>query len=281
MQIIESINEMQAHSVSLRHQGKLISFVPTMGFLHEGHLSLFEVAKEESDVTVASIFVNPAQFGPNEDFDQYPRSVEKDLELCRQRGVDIVFLPKKEELYPTGYSTYVCEESLSQPLCGVSRPSFFKGVCTVVAKLFNIVRPDVAVFGQKDAQQAAVIRKMVQDLHFPVEIRVAPIVREADGLAMSSRNSYLNEFQRRDAVRIYQALCKGKELYDNGNRNVDRILAEIIHHISECRRLRVIYVSAVDKDTMKPITRTMVEGQTLIACAVWCDEVRLIDNLIL
>jgi len=281
MQVIKSINEMQAQSVSLRHQGKLISFVPTMGYLHEGHLSLFEVAKEESDITIASIFVNPTQFGPNEDLDQYPRSVERDLKLCEERGVDIVFLPSEKELYPEGYSTYVCEETLSQPLCGVSRPNFFKGVCTVVAKLFNVVRPDIAVFGQKDAQQASVIRKMVNDLHFPVEIRVAPIVREEDGLAMSSRNAYLNEFQRKDATRIYQALQKGKALYEGGNKNVDRIIAEVIHHISECRRLRVIYVNAVDIDTMKPVSREVDPGRTLIACAVWCDEVRLIDNMIL
>ncbi len=280
MQVIESANEMQAKALSLRMQGKLIGFVPTMGFLHEGHLSLIDTAKENADVVVVSIFVNPTQFGPAEDLDKYPRNLEKDLELCRTRGTDIVFAPTVREMYPEDYSTYINEEKLSQPLCGQSRPAFFRGVCTVVAKLFNIVRPDSAVFGQKDAQQAAVIKRMVRDLNFPVEIIVAPTVREADGLAMSSRNSYLKEFQRRDALRISAALQRGKALYNSGIESTDRIVAEITHAIGEVRRLRVIYVQVVDKDTMQPLRR-VVPGRTLIACAVWCDEVRLIDNIVL
>jgi pantoate--beta-alanine ligase len=280
MQVIESIHEMQARAVSLRHSGKLLGFVPTMGFLHEGHLSLFDLAAEQADVTIVSIFVNPTQFGPNEDFDRYPRATERDLKLCEERGADYVFMPRQAELYPEDYSTYVNEERLSGPMDGVSRPQFFRGVCTVVAKLFNIVRPDVAVFGQKDAQQAAVIRKMVRDLHFPIEVVVGPTVREPDGLAMSSRNAYLDPFQRKDAARIFEALNKGRELVDQGFLNADRILAEVTHHLAECRRLRVIYVNCRDVNSLEPL-RTIVPGQTLLACAVWCDEVRLIDNIIL
>lgn len=280
MQVIESANEMQAKAIGLRTEGKEIGFVPTMGYLHEGHLSLIDLAKERADIVVVSIFVNPTQFGPAEDLDKYPRDLERDLQLCRERGADIVFAPPPSELYPEDYSTYVVEEKLSQPLCGVSRPQFFRGVCTVVAKLFNIVRPDIAIFGQKDAQQAAVVRRMVRDLHFPIEVVVSPTVREDDGLAMSSRNAYLNEFQRRDARRINAALMKGRALYDNGIENVDRIVAEITHEISDVRRLRVIYVQVVDKDTMQPLRR-VEKGRTLIAVAVWCDEVRLIDNMIL
>lgn len=280
MQVIESIHQMQARAVSLRHAGKLLGFVPTMGFLHEGHLSLFDIAAKQSDLTIASIFVNPTQFGPNEDFSRYPRNIERDLELCAGRGVDYVFMPKREELYPDDYSTYITEESLSGPMDGISRPQFFRGVCTVVAKLFNIVRPDLAVFGQKDAQQAAVIRKMVRDLHFPIEIVVGPTVREPDGLAMSSRNAYLDPFQRKDAARIYEALSRGKNLVEQGHLNADRILAEVTHHLAECRRLRVIYVNCRDLETLEPL-RTIIPGQTLLACAVWCDEVRLIDNFIL
>lgn len=278
MQVIESINDMQALAVRWRTEGKLIGFVPTMGFLHEGHLSLIDVAREQADVVVVSIFVNPTQFGVNEDLDQYPRDLERDLELCRARGADLVFIPPRAEIYPDDYSTYVNEEKLSEGLCGISRPVFFRGVCTVVAMLFNIVRPDVAVFGQKDAQQAAVIKKMVRDLHFPVDILVGPTVREEDGLAMSSRNAYLNEFQRRDAATIYQALLKGKEIVEQGILNADRVLAEVTHHISQVRRLRVIYVACVHRDTMEPL-KQIIPGETIVATAVWCDEVRLVDNV--
>jgi pantoate--beta-alanine ligase len=280
MQVTESVNEMQSLSAGLRKEGKSIAFVPTMGYLHEGHLSLVDIAKERGDVVVVSIFVNPMQFGPNEDFDRYPRDAGRDLRLCQERGVDIVFMPKRAEILPSDYSVFVEENRLSGVLCGISRPQFFRGVCTIVAKLFNIVRPDMALFGQKDAQQAAVVKRMVRDLHFHIEIVVGPTVREEDGLAMSSRNAYLNEFQRRDARTIYRALLKGKELFDAGITNSDRILAEITHHISQVRRLRVIYVGAVDVETMEPL-REAVKERTLLATAVWCDEVRLIDNIVI
>jgi pantoate--beta-alanine ligase len=280
MQIIASINEMQSTSIAFAKEGKRIGFVPTMGCLHEGHLSLIDIARTQCDIVVVSNFVNPVQFGPSEDFARYPRQLEQDMELCKARGVDVVFAPDRQDLYPDLYSTYINEEKLSSGLCGITRPHFFKGVCTVVAKLFNIVRPDVAVFGQKDAQQVAVIRKMVRDLNFPIEIVIGPTVREPDGLAMSSRNRYLNEFQRRDAALIYQSLKKGMEIIERGSLSADRFLAEVIHHLNQVRRLRIIYVSAVDIDTIEPV-REIRRGRTLIALAVWCDEVRLIDNMII
>ena len=278
MQIIPSIPEMQSVAITLRTQGKLIALVPTMGALHEGHLRLIDSAKQRADVVIVSIFVNPTQFGPNEDFSKYPRTFEADAEACRQRGADIVFAPKKDDIYPPGYSTYVTEERLSKGLCGISRPGHFRGVSTVVNLLFNITRPDFAVFGQKDAQQAAIIKKMVADLWLPVEIVVAPTVREADGLAMSSRNQYLSEEQRHDAARIYRALREGKRLVDEGIRSPDRVLAEVTHVLSQSRRIRVIYVTMVDRDTFTPV-REVVPGKCLIAVAVWVNDIRLIDNL--
>jgi len=280
MQIVTKVSEMQALAASFRKEGKTIAFVPTMGYLHAGHMSLVDKARGLGDVVVVSIFVNPTQFGPAEDLDTYPRNMERDSQLCEEHKVDVIFAPPTSEMYPEGYSTFVSEERLSQPLCGQSRPAFFRGVCTVVSKLFNIVRPNVAIFGQKDAQQAAVIKHMVRDMNFDIEIVIGETVREADGLAMSSRNAYLQSFQRRDALRIHQALMKGQALYEGGNDNTDRILAEITHHITEVRRLRVIYVQAVDMETMKPLRR-VEKGRTLIATAVWCDDIRLIDNIIL
>jgi pantoate--beta-alanine ligase len=280
MQVIKTVKEMQAAATALRNEGRKIVFVPTMGYLHAGHTSLMDKAHQHGDVVVVSIFVNPTQFGPNEDLDSYPRNLDHDLKLCEEHKVDIVFAPAVSEMYPQDYSTFVNEEKLSLPLCGQSRPMFFRGVCTVLTKLFLIVKPHTAIFGQKDAQQAAVVKHMVRDLNFELEIVVGETVREPDGLAMSSRNSYLNEFQRRDALHIHQALAKGAALFASGTDSTDRILAEVTHYISEVRRLRVIYVQAVDKDTMKPLRR-VEKGHTLIATAVWCDEVRLIDNIVI
>ena len=280
MQTIQSINEMQSHAISLRSGGQLIGLVPTMGCLHEGHLSLIDIAKEKADKVIVSIFVNPTQFGPNEDFDKYPRMLEQDLEKCRERGADIVFNPSADEIYPQGYSTYVDEEHISDGLCGVSRPTHFRGVTTICLKLFNITRPDVAVFGQKDAQQCAVIKKMVADLNMPIEIAVGPTLRDPDGLATSSRNSYLTDFQRKDALTIPRALQEGKKLVDEGVRQVDRVVAEITHHLANCRRLRIIYVQVVDRDTMEPV-REITPGQSLVTVAVWVDQTRLIDNILL
>jgi pantoate--beta-alanine ligase len=278
MQIIQTITEMQSLAISLRTQGKLIGLVPTMGALHEGHLRLIDIAKQRADVVIVSIFVNPTQFGANEDFAKYPRTLEADAAACEKRGADIIFAPKKDDIYPPGYSTYVTEERLSKGLCGISRPGHFRGVSTVVNLLFNITRPDFAVFGQKDAQQVAVIKKMVNDLWLPVEIVVAPTVREPDGLAMSSRNQYLSEEQRQDANRIYRALREGKRLVDEGIRSPDRVLAEITHVLSQSRRIRLIYVAMVDRETFAPV-REITPGKCLIAVAVWVNDVRLIDNL--
>lgn len=270
---------MRSQSEALRKEGKRIVLVPTMGSLHEGHLSLIRLAKEHGDVVVVSIFVNPTQFGPNEDYNKYPRDTERDLELCRKELVDIVFMPEAADIYPKGFSTYIEEGELGKGLCGISRPQHFRGVCTIVAKLLNLVDPHVAIFGQKDAQQHAILRKMVKDLDFPVEIVIGPIVREEDGLAMSSRNRYLQGAQRVDALTIYNALSEAKRMVADGQRNVDRVIAEITHILSGCRRLRVIYVAVVHPDTMQPM-REIVIGGTLICVAVWVDEVRLIDNIV-
>ncbi|MGB0415632.1 MAG: pantoate--beta-alanine ligase [Coraliomargarita sp.] len=280
MQTIQSINEMQSHAISLRSGGRLIGLVPTMGCLHEGHLSLIDIAKERADKVIVSIFVNPTQFGPNEDFEKYPRVLEDDLAKCRERGVDIVFNPNIEDIYPEGYSTYVSEETVGSDLCAISRPNHFRGVTTVCLKLFNITRPDVAVFGQKDAQQCAVIKKMVTDLNLPLEVVVGPTLRDPDGLATSSRNRYLTDSQREDALTIPRALAEGKKLVDEGVRSVDRVVAEITHHLSQCRRIRVIYVQMIDRDTMEP-AREIISGKHMVAVAAWVDQTRLIDNILL
>jgi len=278
MQTIQSINQMQSASIGLRSKGELLALVPTMGSLHEGHLTLIDIAKERADKVIVSIFVNPAQFGPSEDFNQYPRVLEADLEKCEARGADIVFNPSVNEMYPEGYSTFVEEEKISAGLCGVSRPHHFRGVTTVCLKLFNIARPDIAVFGQKDAQQCAVIRKMVADLNLPTEIAIGPTVRESDGLALSSRNSYLSDVQRAEAVSISKALKVACEMVDNGTRSVDRVVAEITHHLMQHRRVRLIYAHVVDKNTMEPASE-IIPGQQLITVAAWVDQTRLIDNI--
>jgi pantoate--beta-alanine ligase len=278
MQAIASISEMQSTAESLRSKEQVIGLVPTMGALHEGHLSLIRLAKERANTVIVSIFVNPTQFGPSEDYGNYPRDLPRDMELCEKAGADLVFTPTAEEIYPKGYSTFVSEELISKPLCGISRPVHFRGVTTIVAKLFNIVRPNLAVFGQKDAQQVAVIKKMVKDLHFCVEIVTAPTVRESDGLAMSSRNRNLTASQRTEALVISQALYKAKEMVDGGVRNADRLVAEATHLMGTRRRVRVIYTSIVDPNTMEAI-REVVPGKAMMAIAVWVDEVRLIDNI--
>ena len=278
MQTIQSVNEMQSHSIGLRSSGHLIGLVPTMGSLHEGHLSLIDIAKEKTDKVIVSIFVNPTQFGPNEDFDKYPRRLKEDSEKCRERGADIVFNPTIQEMYPGGYSTFVEEEQISSGLCGVSRPQHLRGVTTVCLKLFNITRPDVAVFGQKDAQQCAVIRKMVADLNIPAEIVVGPTQRDADGMATSSRNAYLSDKQRKEALNISRSLQIARDMVNSGTKSVDRIVAEVIHHLSHSRRIRVIYVQVVDRNSMEP-AREIMPGKQQLCVAAWVDQTRLIDNI--
>tara|TARA_B110000444_G_scaffold53170_1_gene49081 strand:- start:715 stop:1647 length:933 start_codon:yes stop_codon:yes gene_type:complete len=278
MQTIQSVNEMQSHSIGLRSSGRLIGLVPTMGSLHEGHLSLIDIAKEKTDKVIVSIFVNPTQFGPNEDFDKYPRTLKEDSEKCRERGADIVFNPSILEMYPEGYSTFVEEEQISSGLCGVSRPHHLRGVTTVCLKLFNITRPDIAVFGQKDAQQCAVIRKMVLDLNIPAEIVIGPTQRDTDGMATSSRNAYLSDKQRKEALNISKSLQVARDMVNSGTKSVDRIVAEVIHHLSHSRRIRVIYVQVVDRNTMEP-AREILPGTQQLCVAAWVDQTRLIDNI--
>ena len=280
MQIIHSVSEMQALAEELRVKGQLIGLVPTMGALHDGHLSLMRVAAERANAVVVSIFVNPTQFAPNEDFRKYPREFETDVAKCEAAGATHIFAPSNEDIYPKAYSTYITEEHVAKPLEGLSRPTHFRGVTTVVAKLFNICRPDLAVFGQKDAQQVAVIKKMVADLNFPVDIVVAETLREPDGLALSSRNRYLTTTQRQESLAISKALYKARDMVAAGERRADRLVAEATHILGEYRRIRVIYVSLVNRATMEP-AREATPGDALLAIAVWVDEVRLIDNILL
>lgn len=280
MQTIHSIKAIQDLTRGLRGQGQIIGFVPTMGALHEGHLSLIRLAAERADSVVVSIFVNPTQFGPSEDYSKYPRDLERDVALCAEAGAEVVFHPTIEDIYPKGYSTYVSEDSVSRPLEGASRPTHFRGVTTVVTKLLNIVAPDFVVFGQKDAQQVAVITKMISDLLIPVEVIVAPTLRDPDGLAMSSRNRYLSATQRKEALALFQALSKAKQMAEAGELRADRLIAEATHILSQNRRIRIIYVAVADRSTMEPM-REVVPGKALMAIAVWVDEVRLIDNFLL
>lgn len=277
MQILEKPDKMQQTAASLHKEGKRIALVSTSGALHKGHLRSIELAREQADITIVSAIVNPLEFGPNEDYERYPRNSSGDAEFCELAGVDILFRPSPKELYPDGFSLSVSENSVSQGLCGFSRPHYFSGVCTLHTILFNLIRPDLLVQSMRDAQKCAVLRKLVKELHYPIEIQAVDTVREESGLACNARNAYLNEFQLKDAQTFYKALLEGKRLADAGITNVDRIIAEVTHHISQVRRLRVIYVSAVDPLTMDPVRSTIVPGNTLVMAAIWCDEVRLID----
>jgi pantoate--beta-alanine ligase len=280
MKKLETVGEMQRAAEALRAQGKTIALVSTSGALHDGHVALIRAARARADVVVVSLFVNPLQFGPSENCAGYPRTPDADLAKCAELAVDLVFAPGVEEMYPRGYSTYAVEEAVSKPLCGVSRPTHFRGVTTALAKLFNIVRPHVVVFGQKEAQQAAVVRKMIADLHFGIEVVVVPIVREEGGLACDVRNSSLTANQRTEAQAISASLQRAQEMAAAGVRSSDRIMAEVTHILSQHRRVRVIYVSIVDPVTMESM-REVVPGHSLLAIAAWVDEVRLTDNALL
>jgi pantoate--beta-alanine ligase len=249
-----------------------------MGFFHEGHLSLIRKAKEISDTVVVSLFVNPTQFGPDEDFEEYPRDEEKDRTLAQESGCDILFTPPTEQMYPPGYTTYVEVENLTHVLCGASRAGHFRGVTTVVTKLFNIVKPHVAVFGQKDAQQAIVIKRMVEDLSYDVRIVVAPIVRESDGLALSSRNIYLTQQERAEAAVLHHSLVKAEELIAAGERQARIIMGAMKDLITAKGSGRIEYVSIVDAENLQPLD--LLRGRILIALAVWFGKARLIDNTI-
>lgn len=278
MEVIRSATEMQARAMALKKKEKSIGFVPTMGSLHAGHLSLIDLIKEQCDVLLLSIYVNPTQFGVGEDFEKYPRDLEKDLELCESRGVDLLFAPESTEIYAADASTFVIEESVGKGLCGNARPNHFRGVVTVCAKLFNLCQPDKVALGQKDAQQVVVLKRMIRDLHFPIEVVVGPILREADGLAMSSRNAYLEPKQRENALLIFKSLeAARKVVEEKGSNNVDRVKAEAMNVLTSGSFLRVNYVEVVNRETMLPETE-VVAGRSLLAVAVWVDQVRLIDN---
>ncbi|CCJ33037.1 MULTISPECIES: pantoate--beta-alanine ligase [Caloramator] len=278
MEIIRSVIKMQNKAKELLKEGKTIGFVPTMGYLHDGHKSLIERARRENDIVVVSIFVNPTQFGPNEDYDRYPRDEERDKKICEAAGCDIVFIPEREDMYGENYSTYVEVLNLTEGLCGASRPGHFRGVATVVTKLFNIVKPTRAYFGQKDAQQLAVIKRMVMDLNMDVVIVPCPIVREEDGLAMSSRNTYLNEDERKQALVLYKSLKLAEKMIIDGERDVKRIKDEMVNLIKTSKDAVIDYVEFVDNQNLKPVDK--VEGEVLIALAVKIGKTRLIDNTV-
>ncbi|HRU45649.1 MAG TPA: pantoate--beta-alanine ligase [Candidatus Marinimicrobia bacterium] len=279
MQILTKIEDIRQELLVIRTSAKKIALVPTMGYLHEGHLSLVDVAKANADVVVMSIFVNPTQFAPNEDLMRYPRDIERDERLARERGVDYIFHPEVAEMYPDPYFTYVVTEQLAKVLCGISRPTHFRGVTTVVAKLFNIIQPDVAVFGQKDAQQAVIIRQMVRDLNFPTQIIVAPIVREPDGLAMSSRNVYLAPEERQQAPIIFKALQAARENVKNGLTDANQVRDQITKMIQTSPLARIDYVEIIDDQTLTPVET--VKPGTFAAVAVYYGKTRLIDNIYL
>jgi len=281
MLVLETVKEMKEYARKVRKEGKKIGFVPTMGYLHDGHLSLVRKARNESDLVVVSVFVNPTQFGPNEDYDRYPRDLKRDLKILKEEKVDVAFVPSVGEMYPAGYSTYVYVERLSSILCGRSRPGHFRGVATVVLKLFNIVMPTRAYFGQKDAQQFRIIRKMVEDLNLDVELVECPIIREEDGLAMSSRNLYLSPEERKQAVALYESLKLAQELYDSGERNVDKIKNAMRRKIAKYPLVRIDYIEVVTEDTLES-TKYMEENREyIVAVAAYLGKARLIDNIIL
>lgn len=279
MEVIRTVSEMKEAAKRLKASGVTTGFVPTMGYLHEGHLSLVRLSRKDTASTTLSIFVNPTQFGPKEDLEKYPRDTEGDLEKCRSEGVDIVFMPDPGDMYPSGFSTYVNVETITASLCGKSRPGHFKGVATVVAKLFNVVQPDKAYFGQKDFQQTAVIRRMVNDLNMAVEIVVGPTLREPDGLAMSSRNAYLKPDERRAAPALYHALESARMLGEKGGVSTKILTDYILGKLKEEPLIEPEYVEVVNPEDLEPLSHT--GGGAAIVAAVKIGGTRLIDNIII
>lgn len=279
MKIITSVEDMARTCREVRRSGRVLGLVPTMGFLHEGHCSLIRLARSKADVIVVSIFVNPIQFGPGEDYERYPRDMERDGNLCAKEYVDILFCPEAGEMYDGNHSVYVDESVISRNMCGSSRPGHFRGVLTVVAKLFNIVQPDLAVFGQKDAQQCRVVRQMVRNLNFPVDIITGPTVREPDGLAMSSRNVYLSAEERKSAVCVSQALGLAVHLRETGILDAGVIKDRMTQLISRQSLARIDYIEIVDQDDWQPVKT--VKSSSVVALAVRIGKVRLIDNVML
>lgn len=279
MQIINHIPDMQRWSEARRLEGKKIACVPTMGFLHEGHLSLVREGKKRADVVVVTIFVNPMQFNQASDFDKYPRNVEQDQRMLEEVGTDVLFYPAAQEMYPENFQTAVEVEKVTQPLCGAFRPGHFRGVTTVVAKLFNIVKPHFAIFGEKDFQQCVVIQQMVKDLNFDLEIIPMPTIRESDGIAMSSRNARLSESQRQTSLCISRALKQAQEMVSGGERSSSMILQMIQNTVGQQGGVRLEYASLCHPETLEETAQ--VSGPTLLAVAAWVGDVRLIDNRVL
>jgi pantoate--beta-alanine ligase len=277
MEIISTVGELQNKIKDWKKEGQTIGLVPTMGFLHEGHLSLVRGARQGNDRTAVSIFVNPKQFGPAEDYQVYPRDFNRDAVLLEKEGVDLVFYPPVEDMYPAGYKTYVEVEDLENKLCGRSRPGHFRGVCTVVLKLFNLIQPDEAYFGWKDAQQVLILKKMVEDLNLTVKIRPMPLIREKDGLALSSRNVYLNSQERQAALVLYHSLELAERLIKTGERQAAKIRQQMIDLISAEPLARIDYAEIVDFETLEPLET--IGREALVALAVYFGKTRLIDNL--
>lgn len=278
MEIIGTVQEMKGFSSQVRRAGKTIAFVPTMGYFHEGHLDLMREGRRRGDVLVISLFVNPTQFGPKEDFKSYPRDFERDKKMAEGVGVDILFAPETSDMYPPDHQTIVRVEKVTKNLCARSRPTHFQGVTTVVLMLFEIVMPDVAIFGEKDYQQLATIQQMVKDLHMSVEVLGMPTVREADGLAMSSRNTYLLPDERKAALSLYRSLQRAKELLEKGERKTDRILRKMNGILRSESLVRIDYIQICDAHTLKDVDR--IEGDVVVALAAYLGKTRLIDNLV-
>lgn len=278
MKIIRSIDKMRRQTSFHRRKGQTIGFVPTMGYLHEGHFSLIRQARKDTDIVVVSVFVNSVQFGKGEDYKEYPRDLAADSVLCKKEGVDYLFYPSSKDMYPVKYATFVFVEGLTSGLCGKFRPGHFRGVATVVTKLFNIVRPDIAYFGRKDAQQAIVIRRMAEDLNMGVRVKVMPIIREDDGLAMSSRNVHLSSDERKKALALYQALQLAGNLIKSGGKDAGKIIREMRKVISPVAA-KIDYMAIVDSRTLEDVKT--IKGEVMAAVAVWIGGTRLIDNIII
>lgn len=276
IRVVSTVKETRTQVKEWRKQGLTVGLVPTMGYLHEGHQSLIKKAVAENDRVVVSVFVNPIQFAPNEDLETYPRDLEADTKLCDSTGADLIFHPTPDEMYPEGFSTHIQMDNLTKELCGKTRPTHFGGVCTVVGKLFNIVQPDKAYFGQKDAQQLAIIKRMVRDLNFDIEIVGCPIIREPDGLAKSSRNTYLNADERKAALILSKSIELGKQLVAGGERNAQTIIKAMTDKINTEPLARIDYVNAVDALNIEPLET--LRGEVLVAIAVYIGKIRLIDN---
>ena len=279
MEVITKINEMRTRVLSVKDRKRSIGFVPTMGALHDGHISLIRSAREENDELVVSIYLNPTQFDNSDDFDKYPRQLNKDIEIIRKENADVIFTPCTEEMYPDGFCTHVTQGKLTDALCGGVRPGHFNGVTTIVTKLFNIIDPDRAYFGQKDYQQSAIIKRLVADMNMDVDIRVCPTVREEDGLALSSRNKRLSLEDRKDALCIHGSLQKAGAMFASNVRDAKDIVEEMTSVIKKTKQARIDYISIVNADTLEDLS--FINGRALAAVAVWIRNTRLIDNTIL